>query len=527
MAVDLALESDKGGLKGLYLRNLGSSVIGFLAVAAFNLFTPREFFELRKTFLIEGGGAIVLIFFHPSIFSIAGFVQYQIQRPISEMFNLLQSGQVVGEDLQEKARRRLLNLPFLLAMLTLLMWILIPAVIVVIIMYLWNAPMKTSLFLFFRAVMVGLVASTISFFHVEAYSRKRLIPLFFPEGGLASIPGAIKIPMPRRIGVLCMAGTTVPMIILVGTLSFVIWNMGGASSPVMEFGLEILVFTLVICVTFVIIALKLNLIVGRSILNPLEEMLGVVSKIKEGDFECKMKVLTNDEIGVLCDAGNEMIKGLLEREKIRDTFGKYITPEIRDQILAGTIPLDGERRSATVLFADLRNFTHYVEDNDPEEVIRSMREYFTAMQGAIRGNKGLILQYVGDEIEAVFGVPLPCEDHPDRALMAALDMEKAAEELNRSRVEAGKIPFKHGIGIHTGEVLVGNTGSEDQPSYALIGDTVNLASRIQGLTKDLKCDILISDGTAKGLAGSFDLKNETHRMVKGYSKQITVYQVLS
>ncbi len=526
MAVDLALESDKGCLNGLYLRNLGSSLIGFMAIVAFNLFTPLEFFELRKAFFVEEGGWIVLVFFLPSSLFIAGLLQHRMQRPISEMLSRIHSGETVGEALQEKARRRLLNLPFLLAMLTLLMWVLIPIAIVTTIHYLWDVSIKTSLFIFFRAVMVGLVASTISFFHVEAYSREKLIPLFLPEGGLAAIPGTIKIPILRRIRVLYMSGTSVPMIILVGTLFFVIWNMGDTSSPAMEFGLEILVFTLVICATFVILALKLNLLVGRSILNPLEEMLGAVSKVKEGNFGHRMKVLTNDEIGVLCDAGNEMIGGLLEREKIRDTFGKYLTPEIRDQILSGTIPLDGERRSATVLFADLRDFTPYVEDNDPEEVIRSMREYFTAMQGAIRGNKGLILQYVGDEIEAVFGVPLACEDHADRAVMAALEMKKAAEKLNRSRVEAGKIPFRHGIGIHTGEVLVGNTGSEDQPSYALIGDTVNLASRIQGLTKDLQCDVLISDEIAKGLTGPFELKNETHRMVKGYPKSIIVYEVL-
>ena len=238
-------------------------------------------------------------------------------------------------------------------------------------------------------------------------------------------------------------------------------------------------------------------------------------------------MLSNDEMGILSDAGNDMIAGLFERERIRDTFGKYVTPEIRDQILAGSIPLNGERTQATLLFSDLRDFTAYVEKNDPEEVIRSMRAYFTAMQKSIRKHQGLVLQYVGDEVEAVFGVPVPYEGHVDKAMLAALEMRKSLEELNRLRAEEGKEPFRHGIGIHTGEVLAGNTGSEDRLSYTLIGDTVNLASRIQGLTKEFQCDILVSEDAVKGLENGFDMKKESPIMVKGYSTPVTVFRVVT
>jgi len=203
-----------------------------------------------------------------------------------------------------------------------------------------------------------------------------------------------------------------------------------------------------------------------------------------------------------------------------------VTPQIRDEILSGRIPLHGERQTATLLFSDLRNFTSYVEANDPEEVIKSMREYFTAMQAAIRNYEGLVLQYVGDEIEAVFGVPLKTADHADRAVQAALDMRRNLAELNSRRALLGKTPFRHGIGIHTGPVLAGNTGSEDRLSYALIGDTVNLASRIESLTKTLQWDILVSDEAASRLSGSFPLKKEGPQTVKGFSKPIIVHKIL-
>jgi class 3 adenylate cyclase len=220
-----------------------------------------------------------------------------------------------------------------------------------------------------------------------------------------------------------------------------------------------------------------------------------------------------------------MIAGLLDRERIRDTFGKYVTPEVRDRILSGRIPLDGERKEATLLFSDLRDFTQYVENNDPEEVIWSMRAYFTSMERAIRDNNGLVLQYVGDEIEAVFGIPIFYSDHADRALTSALAMREGLDTFNAQRMEMGKEPLRHGIGIHTGEVLAGNTGSENRLSYALVGDTVNLASRIQDLTKKFQCDILITGATRKELKGTFDLEELPPETVRGYSKPVTVYRL--
>ncbi len=218
-----------------------------------------------------------------------------------------------------------------------------------------------------------------------------------------------------------------------------------------------------------------------------------------------------------------------EKNFIKRIFGKYVTPEIRDQILDGRIPLDGERTEATVLFSDLRDFTPYVEENDSEEVIRSMRVYFTAMQRAIRKYHGLVLQYVGDEIEAAFGVPMQCDDHADKAVQAALEMRKTLEELNTNRAKKGKIPFRHGIGIHTGEVLAGNTGSEDQPSYALIGDTVNLASRLQGLNKEFRTEIIFSESTRSRLAkvdlSGCDLKKLPPTLIKGESQSVKIYAV--
>jgi class 3 adenylate cyclase len=315
------------------------------------------------------------------------------------------------------------------------------------------------------------------------------------------------------------------MLILLVTLFYSAWEVSqGRGVGASEFARGIFVFTVALCLIFLVIALRLNFLVRRSIVEPLKEMLQAVERIRGGRDNRPIRVLSNDELGVLGDTGNEMIVALEERRRIREAFGRYVNPEIRDKIMSGEIPLEGERTEATLLFVDLRGFTTYVEHHEPEEVIRSMRAYFTAMETAVRSQKGLVLQYVGDEMETVFGIPLHDPDHADRAVRAALDMRRNLEALNRERADQGKQPFRHGVGIHTGMVLAGITGSEDRLSYALIGDTVNLAARIEDLARDLGCDILVSEETVGRLKGSYDLEPQPPQPVKGHSRPITVYR---
>ncbi|MEJ2589129.1 MAG: adenylate/guanylate cyclase domain-containing protein, partial [Deltaproteobacteria bacterium] len=287
---------------------------------------------------------------------------------------------------------------------------------------------------------------------------------------------------------------------------------------------EIFLLWLTIIITLVGICLSfgLSLYFSRPLIN-LRESTKILAS---GNFEHRVKIRRKDEIGDLGKAFNQMAEGLAEREQIRETFGKYVTPEIRDEILSGNIPLDGETRTGTVLFADLRGFTPYVEAHSPKEVVHGMRAYFNAMQEAIRLHDGLVLQYVGDEMMVVFGVPIQDEHHAVKAVDAALEMRKRLNILNRNRAEKGLEPFEHGVGIHTGEFLAGNMGSDDQLSYSLLGNVVNVASRIEGLTKELHCDILVSEATVDKLDKKPKMEKKSPVKVKGYSKPVVVYQVI-
>ena len=294
-----------------------------------------------------------------------------------------------------------------------------------------------------------------------------------------------------------------------------------------ESGIYGVVFKEILFVFVVMLTVSLIIIhkYSRNLKRVISIQLDVMEEVTNGNFDSRVPLVSNDEFGQIASKTNDLIHGLRERDVCYMSFGKYVTPEIRDRILNGRIPVNGERTEGTLLFSDLRDFTRYVDVTEPEEVIKSMREYFTAMEKAIRKFHGIVLQYVGDEIEAVFGVPINLEDHPDLAVQAALEMRKGLDELNRERIGKGKQPFEHGIGIHTGRLLAGNTGSQDRLSYALIGGTVNLASRIAGLNKTFGSDILVSSATVERLHQTFPLTEQPEQMVKGYSKPITVYRI--
>ena len=239
---------------------------------------------------------------------------------------------------------------------------------------------------------------------------------------------------------------------------------------------------------------------------------------------------SNDEIGYTGDAINDMTDGLIERDLIKDTFGKYVAKEVRDEVLSGRTPLDGEKKEVTILFSDLRDFTPMTEQNDPKTVVKIMNAYFKEMAEAIQEQEGLVLQFIGDEIYAVFGAPISRPDHPVRAFRAGLQMRERLGVLNSRFRERGWPALRHGIGIHTGEALAANMGSPDRLSYLLVGDTVNLASRLQDLTKTVGAQMIIS-ATTYARVSPDDRHNIPLRLlenlsVKGKSAPVEAFAVL-
>jgi adenylate cyclase len=374
-------------------------------------------------------------------------------------------------------------------------------------------------------VIGGGVTAAFVFLSAERLWRDELRK-FFPEGDLGAVTGVPRLRVRMRLLVVFVLTSVVPLVLLAivayRRTALVAADPGRADALLTEM---LLIVGFLVAVGLWA-AIGLSLFVANSVAAPLRELETSMARVERGDLEARAPVVSNDEIGGLAEGFNRMLAGLRERDFVKDTFGKYVTREVRDEILAGRIGLEGEQREVTVLFADLRDFTTWVEATEPREVVRDLNRYFGEMETAVRRQGGLVLQFIGDEIEAVFGAPVPASDHARRAVRAALDMRARLAAFNAARTAAGKRPLRHGIGVHTGTVLAGNIGSGERLSYALVGDTVNLASRIQDLTKTAAADILISATTRAALDGEVAVTPLPATRVKGRSAEVAVFAVV-
>ncbi len=217
-----------------------------------------------------------------------------------------------------------------------------------------------------------------------------------------------------------------------------------------------------------------------------------------------------------------------QRQFLQETLTRYVTKQVVDLILEHpeSIILDGEEREATVLFADIRSFTSLSEKMEPKEVVQMLREYFTRMVEAVFAFQGTVDKFIGDCIMAIFGAPSPQPNHAERAVRSALAMKKALTIFNTFRLQQEKDPIRIGIGINTGDMVVGNIGSEQRLEYTAIGDAVNLASRLEGITKQYGSEVVISESTACQLPEDVVTRELDKVRVKGKYQPVTIYEVL-
>jgi sigma-B regulation protein RsbU (phosphoserine phosphatase) len=344
-------------LKELYVRNVGANLLGFLIIVLLNIFTPVEFFKIQRAFLLAGGWVVILSFY-PLVISIGVALQYVVQRPITRVINQMRQGVEVESDVWEKAKIRLVNLPFAIGLINFIMWIALTALLGIFFVIFRDAPPRISFFVGFRGFMVGYIAAILSFYLVEAYSRRRLIRFLFPDGRLAALRGTIKLSILRRIRVLYGVGTLAPMIILVGTLVFILLEVEGADISAAELGREILIFTIVLCVVFIFVGGRLNVLSGQSIIQPVTDMMVLVRRVRKGHFKQKVRVVSNDELGVLGDGFNEMTEGLIERDQIRQSL--HLAEEVQQTLLPRENPeVDGLDIAATIVYCDETGGDYY------------------------------------------------------------------------------------------------------------------------------------------------------------------------
>jgi adenylate cyclase len=267
-------------------------------------------------------------------------------------------------------------------------------------------------------------------------------------------------------------------------------------------------------------------ILATVLARPIFRLVDATHVIARGDLGVEVPVTSHDELGVLTASFNRMVRSLREKEMIKRAFTRYVAREVVEEVLKDPehLMLSGERREVTVLFCDIRGFTSLSERLTPEQVVSLLNEFYTTAIETTFKHDGTLDKFLGDAVMCVFGAPIAHPDHAARAITTALDMRTALTELSKRRALRGLDPFEVGIGVALGEVVAGTVGTEERMEYTVIGDSVNVAARLQGYAK--AGSILLSRRTYEAVHSLVEAVSRGPMKVRGKEEDVEVYEVL-
>ncbi|MCG8688130.1 MAG: adenylate/guanylate cyclase domain-containing protein [Desulfobacterales bacterium] len=295
---------------------------------------------------------------------------------------------------------------------------------------------------------------------------------------------------------------------------------------------------IIVLVTIIIVFMMITLknFLTEKIIQPLESLAEANKKTQKDYTKINHIDLPDnapDEIRTLVTSRTDMLKKIINVSEerlnlvnfIKDTFGRYLSKKVVDEILTSPkgAQIGGSRKTVTILMSDLRGFTNISEDKDPEEMVQLLNRYLGEMSRIIHKYDGIIDELIGDAILAVFGAPESHGNDPERAVACAIEMQNSLVSLNQEITASGSVPLEMGIGINTGQVIVGNIGSRERMKYGIVGDTVNRASRIE--SNSVGGQILIGQSTFDKVQGMVDAQPPVDMMMKGLKKPLVFYSV--
>jgi adenylate cyclase len=287
-----------------------------------------------------------------------------------------------------------------------------------------------------------------------------------------------------------------------------------------------------------VLVVLIGLLISTSITRPIVRLVEASTDVALGKLDTRVPEAGTDEIGALARTFNQMVAELREGSIYRDLLGRSVTPEVRDRLRTsfsdGALLLKGQRVQATILFADFRGYTAMAEKADPAEIMKTLNDYFAGVVPVISLHGGVVNKFDGDSVMAFFGILpqyLPPKVSSRQATHAGVALLEYLGRLNARRSRRGLPAFEMGIGISTGTVIAGGLGSQERVHYTVVGDTVNIAQRIQGISRQLGgTALVISEDTYRNLGNirrQFDFGRKGAAQLKGKLKEVMVYEVLS
>jgi adenylate cyclase len=267
------------------------------------------------------------------------------------------------------------------------------------------------------------------------------------------------------------------------------------------------------------VSFELTLLVTKSVLRPVRDLLEATRRVKAGDLSARVPVTSGDEMGALAGSFNEMVSGLAEREALREAFGSYVDPNVAERVLEEGEMLEGDEVEVTVAFIDIRDFTAYAENASAAETVAYLNDFFELVVPILVKHGGHANKFIGDGVLGVFGAPKRQPDHADRALRAACEIARTLRERNGDELRIG-------IGINSGPVVAGTVGGGGRLDFTVIGDPVNVASRVEALSEETGDVIALTEATRCLLTGGeTELEPRGEIALKGKSEPVPIYGV--
>lgn len=424
---------------------------------------------------------------------------------------------------------RILDVPVKLSFTTLLCWLaaamlldVTPKVIPAYYPWTFDATHKIVAWM----ALVGAPTTVLFVYFVLEWWVRRTTAEVFPHEVLASLPQSYRINVLPKLLVVTLIMGTIPVALMSHiVLSSISDIRAGFQSPE-SFLVEMPQAIWFLLVWAIALAMGLSVFMSKSVSEPLRYARAALAKLSEGDLDTIVPVLSNDDIGQMADQLNRMVREHKELDSLKDTFGRYLSQEVVDEILksAGGVELGGELRTMTVMVADLRRFTPLAESHHPRVVLELLNRYFEKMTDIIISYEGTIDEFTGDGVLVFFGAPRLMRDHAMRAVACALEMQDGMQALNRENRALGLPDLHMGIGINSGELIVGNIGSEKRKKYGAVGSPINIAFRVEG--HSAAGEVLLTPSVYDSLNGQVHVDSTREVQLKGLEKSILLYRVV-
>jgi len=266
------------------------------------------------------------------------------------------------------------------------------------------------------------------------------------------------------------------------------------------------------------VSLELTVLLTKSILAPIADLQKATEAIAHGEYDTAVPVTTGDELGELAASFNHMVTGLAEREQLREAFGTYLDRSVAEILLAGNFPQQGVELDVSILFFDVQDFTRFASGAEAREVIARLNELFELTVPIINRHGGHVDKFMGDGLMAVFGAPENFPDHAERAVRAACELTTAVHRVH-------KLGFSIGVGVNSGRVVAGSIGGGGRLNFSVIGDPVNIASRVEAATRDTDDEILVTSETVALLPPAITVEPRGTRELKGIDRPVELFAV--